>query len=69
MNPFCGSASVFYNLISPFNEYVLNDLDPNIISIHKTIKLNSLSIYKDFIAYINENWPDLKDKDIYYDFS
>jgi len=68
IEPFCGSASVFYNLTLPFADYVLNDLDPNVTKIHKTIKENPLSTYNDFLLYVKKNWPSLKDKETYYDF-
>ncbi len=68
IEPFLGTGSVFYNLTLPFKEYILNDLDTNVIKIHKAIKENSLSTYKDFLSYINKNWPSLKDKECYYDF-
>ena len=68
IEPFCGSASVFYNLSSSFKDYILNDLDSNVVKIHSAIKENPLSTYKDFISYVKKNWPSLKDKDCYYDF-
>lgn len=68
IEPFLGSGAIFYNLTLPFKDYILNDLDPNVVKIHSAIKENPLSIYKDFLSYVKKNWPSLKDKDCYYDF-
>lgn len=68
IEPFLGSGSVFYNLTLTFKDYILNDLDPNVIKIHSAIKENPLSTYKDFLSFVQKNWPDLKDKECYYEF-
>lgn len=48
VEPFLGSGGVFINLEKEFDKYIINDIDPAIVRIFKTVKESS---YEDFILF------------------
>lgn len=72
IEPFLGSGSIFYNLDSfePISKtYLLSDVDPYIISMHKASMLFSYEQYRIALDYVQKTFGDIKtDKDAYYAF-
>ena len=69
VEPFCGSASLFYNLNFKLADSTLNDLDSNIISMHQACKDFTYQEYLSAVKFINEKFGDTKaSKEAYYTF-
>lgn len=69
IEPFVGSGTIFINLPDVFDRYIINDIDPNIISMWKAVSYYSYSDYEDALNYIMKTFGDIKNnKQSYYDF-
>lgn len=69
IEPFIGSGSVFINTIDKFDEYIINDVDSNIISIWNAIKEFNYKDWSDRKRYIFNKFGDIKNnKESYYNF-
>lgn len=51
VEPFLGSGGIFNNLEKEFDQYIINDIDPAIVRIFKTVKESS---YDDFLTFYNK---------------
>jgi site-specific DNA-adenine methylase len=63
---FCGSGFVSYN-IGVTKTHTCVDIDPNIISMHQSIKKYDWSAMNKFQSYVLNRWP-IQTKDGYYGF-
>jgi DNA adenine methylase Dam len=69
IEPFCGSASIFFNLEKDFETYLLNDKDRNVIQIFKSFKTGTYSLLNDIFNFIEKKYGDIKNnKESYYNF-
>lgn len=69
VEPFAGSAAVFFNLEKKFDEYILNDLDRNVIRIFKSFKESTYAKLIECKETVYDSFGDIKnDKDAYYNF-
>lgn len=69
VEPYAGSASIFFNLTSEFSSYIISDIDRNVIRIHKSLKDASYDDYVSIINEVSEKWGNIKDDKIaYYNF-
>jgi len=67
--PFLGSGTVFINLPDIFDEYRINDLNENVMSMWKAILSFSYKDYQDAQALIFDKFGDIREnKDAYYRF-
>lgn len=51
VEPFLGSGGIFINLEKEFDKYIINDIEPAITRIFKTVKESS---YDDFLTFYNK---------------
>ena len=65
--PFLGGGAVFFNLEKEFDEYHLNDIDKNIITIFKSFKLGYYDDFK-YLEDIAINMDIKRNKENYYKF-
>lgn len=67
---FLGSGAIYYNLENYENKnFILNDLDENIIKIHSSVKQNDYEKYSETLKFINKNFGNIKtNKKAYYKF-
>ena len=63
VEPFVGSGAILFGLEKEFDEYIINDIDPNIIRMYKSFKECTYNDYKDIVSQIG---PLANDKDRYY---
>ena len=69
VEPFVGSGAILFNLNREFDEYVVNDLDRNIIRIYKTFNEIDYSLYMNNVNYIFSEFGDIsKNKESFYNF-
>jgi DNA adenine methylase Dam len=69
VEPYCGSASVFFNLTSEFKKYIISDIDRNVVEIMKAIKNNPYTVYWALYESVKNQFGDIKNsKDAYYAF-
>lgn len=69
IEPFLGSGAVFLNLEKEFDEYIINDIDPNIIKIFNTVKNSTYEEFMLFHSKVIHKFGDIKnDKEAYYSF-
>lgn len=69
VEPFVGSGTIFINLPDVFDEYIINDVDENIISMWSALKFFSYEAYQDTLDFINKTFGDIKEnKQSYYNF-
>jgi len=67
--PFVGSGAILFNLTKEFDEYIINDIDRNIIRIYKTFKEIEYNDYLDELYFIEKEFGDIKkSKESYYNF-
>lgn len=52
VEPFVGSGAILFNLDREFDQYIINDLDRNIIRIYKTFQKIDYSYYKEHVKNI-----------------
>ena len=67
VEPFLGSGGIFVNLPNSFDQYILNDFNPHIVSVWEFVRDSS---YQDLIDIQNEMqnmFGDIKIKKNYYD--
>jgi len=72
IEPFVGSGAVFFNLERQFDEYILNDIDANIIRMYKTFKEIDYDYYLEVRGDITKTFGTFKKhdsaKENYYNF-
>jgi DNA adenine methylase len=69
IEPFCGSAAVFFNLEKEFDSYFVNDLDSNVIRILKSFSECEYSDIVDAQESVNTRFGDIREsKEAYYNF-
>ncbi len=69
IEPFCGSAGIFFNLEKEFDQYILCDLDRNVIRILESFQNGTYEKYQQCIEGVNILFGDIKkDKEAYYAF-
>lgn len=69
VEPYCGSASVFFNLTSEFKSYIISDIDRNVVEIMKAIKENPHTVYWTLCEQVKSDFGDIENsKDSYYAF-
>jgi len=61
IEPFVGAGSVFLN--SDFDEYILNDINPDLIEMYKIIKRKPKQFIRDAKVYFQ---PEYNQEDVYY---
>jgi len=60
VEPFVGSGAVFFNLQKTFDQYVLNDIDANILKMYKTFKEIDYSYYIEQTTLITNEFGEFK---------
>jgi len=69
VEPFVGSGTIFINITDQFDQYIINDLDENVISMYNSVVKFT---YKDFVDVKNflfDKFGDIEiDKDSYYEY-
>lgn len=60
VEPFAGSGSVLFNLTKKFDEYIISDVDRNIIRIYKTFSQISYKDYLDEVTFIENKFGSMK---------
>lgn len=79
VEPFIGSGAILFNLEKEFDEYIINDIDRNIINIYKAFKNITYKEYLKRSKFLEENYgifkAPVKDKELkeeaktnYYNF-
>ena len=69
IEPFLGSGTVFINIPDVFDQYIVNDIDENVISIWKAILEYSYGDYRATDLIIKDKFGDIKEsKESYYKF-
>lgn len=69
VEPFFGSGAIFYNLDRDFGHYILNDSDPNIMSVHEYVRDNPYAEFCKLRSHAFYTFGDIEnDKDAYYAF-
>ena len=69
IEPFVGSGTIFINLPDVFDEYIINDINPNIMSMWNALAKYSYSDYEDVYNEILTKFGDIKEnKWSYYNF-
>jgi len=69
VEPFLGSGAIFFNLTKEFDNYILNDIDRNIVRIYKTFQNGEYSSYIAFIEMVSSTFGNIKEsKESYYNF-
>lgn len=69
MESFLGSGSLFYNLKNKFNQYILNDLDYNIVLMHRALQVYSYEDYMKIVSDVKTKFGDVKhNKNSFYAF-
>lgn len=69
VEPYAGSASVFFNLVSDFKTYIISDIDRNVIRIHRSLQEAQYSKYLSIIESVKSEFGDIREsKDAYYSF-
>lgn len=67
IEPYAGSASVFFNLTSEFKSYIISDIDRNVIQILKSLKENSYDTYWKICEEVKTQFGDIRNsKESYY---
>lgn len=62
VEPFLGSGGIFLNLEKEFDYYIINDIDPAIIKIFKTVKNCNYSDFLDFYNQVLTTFGGIKTK-------
>lgn len=68
IEPFCGSAAVFFNLEREYEIYILNDVDTNVIRILKSFQDSTFEQLQFLIDKIKNDFGDIKQREFYYNF-
>jgi DNA adenine methylase Dam len=69
IEPFIGSGAVFLNVADKYDQYVINDIDKNLIKIWSSVKNFSFNDYRDLIKESNIKFGDIAhNKESYYAF-
>jgi len=69
IEPFVGSGAILFNLEKEFDEYIINDLDRNLIMIFETFKQIDYELYINEVNKIFNEYGDIsKNKESYYNF-
>lgn len=68
VEPFLGSGSIFFNLEKKFEQYILNDLDTNIIKMYKAFQNATYSDFKDMEDICTIKYDIKNNKEDFYTF-
>lgn len=69
VEPFCGSAALFYGLAARPERALLNDADPHVMSMHQACRAFSYGEYAKAVSYVDGRFGDVTaDKEAYYSF-
>jgi DNA adenine methylase Dam len=69
VEPFCGSAALFYNLEKQFDDALLNDLDKRVVGMHQACKDFDYMHYLGLVDSVDRKYGNFRtDKEAYYSF-
>lgn len=69
VEPFVGSGAVFLNTEDKYDEYIINDLNSDVVRMWRSVKESSYEDYLDAKNYVLTEFGDLKtDKEAFYGF-
>lgn len=69
IEPFVGSGVIFINTVDKFDQYIINDIDENIICMYKAVINFNYKHFKEAKSLVFEKFGNIEvDKDSYYEF-